>query len=122
MGSVAVPPGGSAPATIQLPALKLTAWSGSSGSAPGSPVAGAQVTVSDTNCTSGGGAAVKRTFTTNSSGQLPDPGFPFSVYDVCADNGTTHVNANGVGVEDLTSGTSLDLYLGSAGAIAGGCP
>ena len=51
MASVAVPAGGSAPATIQLPALKLTVWSGLSALAPGSPVSGARVTVSDTNCT-----------------------------------------------------------------------
>jgi Tfp pilus assembly protein PilV len=122
MASVGVPPGGSAPATIQLPALKLTVRSGLSALAPGSPVSGARVTVSDTNCTTGGGAPVKRTFTTNSAGQLPDPGLPYSVYDVCADNGLKHVSATGVSVEDLGNGTSLDLYVGSVTAIPGACP
>jgi Tfp pilus assembly protein PilV len=123
MASVAVPPGGTAPATtIQLPALKLTVWSGLSALAPGSPVSGAHVRVSDTNCATGGGAQVKRTFTTNSAGQLPDPGLPYSIYDVCADNGVKRVSANGVSVEDLGNGTSLDLYVGSVIGLPGACP
>jgi Tfp pilus assembly protein PilV len=122
MASVNVPSGGSVPATIQLPALKLTVWSGADGSAPGSPVSSARATVSDQNCTTGSGAPVKRTFTTNAAGELPDPGLPYSVYDVCADDGSVHVDANGVSVQDLNSGTSLDLYLGNAGAAAGACP
>jgi hypothetical protein len=117
LASVNVPSGASAPATIQLPALNLTTWSGTGVSAPGSAVSGAHVTLTDTNCP---GAAGKRTFTTNSQGKLPDPGQPYSVYAVCADNGTKRVNAAGVSVEDLTNGTPLDVYLGSG--IAGTCP
>ena len=66
---------------------------------------------------------MKRTFTTNSAGQLPDPGLPYSVYDVCADNGLKHVSANGVSVKDLGAARRCDLYVGERhDAIPGACP
>ncbi len=75
-------------------------WSGVDGSSPGSPVANARVRVADNNCPDGG-AQITRTLNTNSAGQLDDPGLPYSVYDVCADDGAKHVSAAAVSVEDL---------------------
>jgi Tfp pilus assembly protein PilV len=78
-----VPVGGAAPTkTIQLPALHLTVRDGTSSSNPqGAPVPNATVTVKDlgTGC-----GSVTRTMTTNSSGQLADPGLPYGAYEVCA--------------------------------------
>jgi Tfp pilus assembly protein PilV len=122
IANVIVPQAGSQPATIELPALHLTVWSGTDASTPGSPVPDARVRVGDINCTDGGGAPFMRTLTTNSAGQLPDPGLPYSAYDVCADNGSKHVSVSGVNVQDLNAGTPLDLYLGSGSAVTGACP
>ena len=137
LASVSVPSGGSAPATIQLPALKLTVWSGTGPAAQGTPVPSAHVTVSDQNCTAGDGSLVKRTYATDATGQLPDPGLPYSVphqdasgnptggYNVCADNGITHAAVNGVSVpqdpNNLDAGTPLDLYLGVGSGLPGPC-
>jgi Tfp pilus assembly protein PilV len=125
MANVVVLPGGTVTATVELPALHLTAFSGTGSSSPGSPVNNAHVTVTDRNCTDGGNP-VKRTFATNSAGQLADPGLPWGSYDVCVDNGVKRVNANGVELRnfidlaDFVDGTSLDVYLGSGSA--GTCP
>jgi hypothetical protein len=130
LASVLVPPGGSATASIQLPALHLTVFSGSSSSTPGLPVANARVTVTDDNC-SISGTPVKRTFGTNALGQLPNRGLPWSRYDICADNGvrrsralTSGVNQNqNVNVQNLTAGTTVNVYLsGSTNSQAGTCP
>jgi Tfp pilus assembly protein PilV len=119
-----VSPGGSTPVTIQLPALHLTAWSGTSSASPGTPVAGATVKVTDTKCEEG--KPVVRTFTTNAQGGLPDPGLPYSSYDVCVSNGAKHVSAGGVAVpfdpENMQAGTDLAVYLGDPAAPAGACP
>jgi Tfp pilus assembly protein PilV len=120
IASVTVPANGSAPASIQLPALNLTVHSGSSSSSPGSLVSNGRVTVSDKNCTPT--TPFKRTLTTNSSGQLPDRGLPWSTYDVCADNGTRRMSVTNVNVKDLTNGTTLDLYLSGTGSVTGVCP
>jgi hypothetical protein len=82
------------------------------------------VTLSDTNCSSGG-VPVKRTLSTNAAGQLPDPGVPVSTYDVCVDDGSKHVTATVdletfTGVGDFNDGTTLDVYLG--GGVTGVCP
>ena len=91
VASVLVPQGGAAgPATVQLPALHLTVWSGSSSTVPGSRVSNAQVKIRDDNC-----SAYLRTFTTNSQGQLPNPGLPWSTYDICANNTSSPPRARG---------------------------
>ncbi|MFN8161218.1 MAG: hypothetical protein U0R52_09295 [Solirubrobacterales bacterium] len=113
-------PGATVPATVQLPALNLTMWSGSSSTSPGSRVANAHVTVSDTSC-SISGSPVKRRYTTNSSGSLADPGLPWSTYNVCVDNGSRRKTVNGVVVQNLTSGTTLTVYMGT-GTTSGVCP
>lgn len=125
IATVVVPPGGSAPASIQLPALHLTVWSGVDASTPGSPVQGARVRVQDDNCPDdppGSGTPFRRTLTTNSAGQLPDPGLPYSVFDVCADDGSRQNTRNDVSVQDLSAGTTLDIYLQGSGSTTGTCP
>lgn len=78
-GSATVPPGGSAPPiTVQLPALHVTVWRGTR-SSPSSVAQSATVKLLDEGC-----GNYPRTFLTNSSGQLPNPGLPYSEYDVCA--------------------------------------
>ncbi len=117
MASVTVPSGGSAPAQVQLPALNLTVFSGISQVTPGSPVSNAHVIVNDTTC------AVKRTYATNTSGKLTDPGLPWSSssgYTVCVDNGSRRKTSSGVLVQDLVNGTTLNVYMGT-GTTSGVC-
>lgn len=115
LANVTVPRGGPpASATVQLPALHLTVWSGNS-SSPGSPVPNARVRIGDKNCLTNG-VPFRRTFFTNAQGQLPDLGLPWSVYDVCAQNSTntrarTQTN---VSVKDLITGATVNLHVGSS--------
>ncbi len=120
--SVVVPAGGTAATqTIQLPSLNLTVKSGSSSSSPGSNVNAGTVVVYDLNCTVSGNP-VRRTMTTNSSGQLADPGLPWSTYAVCASNGTRFNYDSSEDVKNLTSGTNLTLYMTGTGSATGSCP
>jgi Tfp pilus assembly protein PilV len=117
MASVTVPSGGSAPAQVQLPALNLTVFSGTGPTIPGSAVSNAHVIVNDTTC------AVKRTYFTNTSGKLADPGLPWSSnsgYTVCVDNGSRRKTTSGVLVQDLANGTTLNVYMGT-GTSSGVC-
>ncbi|HEY6398894.1 MAG TPA: carboxypeptidase-like regulatory domain-containing protein [Solirubrobacteraceae bacterium] len=117
---VIVPPGAGANVQFQLPPLYLTVYSGTS-SVPGPPLTNAHVVVTDQGCggnppTAGGAPLIKRVFSTNASGQIPNPGLPFGNYTVCADT-----NAGAASVFALQSnvtnssltGTSVALYLGS---------
>lgn len=122
MASVLVPQGAGAPTTIQLPALHLTVQSGANPQSPGAPVSGARVRLGDTNCDADAGGPYMRTFTTNAAGQLPDPGLPYGSYDLCVDDGAKRVTVLDVPVEDLETGTTSNIYLGSGGAQTGTCP
>jgi Tfp pilus assembly protein PilV len=131
-----VPSGGSQTATIQLPALHLTVYNGSSSSSPGGAVSGATVKVADQNCPDSPTTGFLRTFTTNSSGQLANPGLPYSTYRVYARaviGGTTRCNyvrttATGnpienIDVRDLSTGTPRNVYLQGPNAQTGSsCP
>ncbi len=123
VGEAVVSAGGSTPVTIVLPALHLTAWSGTDAAEPGEPVQGAEVKLADTKCTPE--EPQVRTSTTNSEGKLPDPGLPFSTYNVCVSDGTKHVSVAGVAVpanpEEMGAGTTLPVFLG-AGVETGTCP
>ncbi len=66
------PPKGTTPATIVLPPLNLTAWSGTE-AAPGEPVKGAHVKVTDTKCV--GEGAQPRTYATDAKGTCPTRAF-----------------------------------------------
>jgi Tfp pilus assembly protein PilV len=123
--SFTVPQGGSAsPQTIQLPALLLNVYRGTGTDSAKS--VGATVKVRDVNC----GNSL-RTYTTNASGQLDQPGLPFSDFSVCAsglaDNGSTRSISTSVslndGQTDLDAGTAVNLFLRSGSTSGGGlCP
>lgn len=115
LANVLVPSGGTVPATVQLPALNLTVWSGTS-TTPVGPVSNAHVTVADRNC------PVTRTYATNVSGNLADPGLPWSDYDVCVDDGVRRQLIPNVSVRNLTSGTVLPVYMNGPTATLGTCP
>jgi Tfp pilus assembly protein PilV len=131
-----VPPGASQAATIQLPALHLTVYSGSSLLSPGSAVSGATVRAADQNCPDSPTTGFQRTFTTNPSGRLGDPGLPYSTYRVYARGvvgGVTRCNyvrttapgnpIENVDVRDLSTGTVRNVYLQGPNAQTGSsCP
>lgn len=76
--SLVVPAGATtATQTLVLPSLLLTVKK------EGSTYSGAPVKVVDTQCTVGG-QRITRNFTTDTSGHLPEPGLPWSTYEVCA--------------------------------------
>jgi Tfp pilus assembly protein PilV len=115
-----VPPGGAASVALQVPPLYLTVYSGTA-SAPGPVLMNAHVIVTDQGCggnppTAGGSPSIERTFMTNSSGQLTNPGLPYGNYTVCADTnagaGSVYALQTNVANTSLT-GTSVSLYLGS---------
>ncbi len=125
-GEPEVPPGGEATMTIELPPLNLTVLNGKS-SSPGAPLSGAEVKIIDKKC-KGKGAQTLTAFT-NLEGHLPDPGLPYSTYEVCAYSSVTgrHKTETSVTVPAspaaLKAGTTLKIYLGSgAGASSGVCP
>jgi Tfp pilus assembly protein PilV len=101
---------------LQLPALFLTVRTGSSSSNPGSIVVGGNVVITDPNCSN-----AKRTFTTNGSGALSDPGLPWGTYTVCADNGVRRRTHTNIVVKNATTGTPLTIYLNSFGSSSGVC-
>lgn len=76
--SVLVPVGATAETqTIVLPSLWLTVKT------DGNLANGAEVKITDTACETGG-HGIRRSYTTNSSGRLSNPGLPWSAYNVCA--------------------------------------
>jgi Tfp pilus assembly protein PilV len=119
--SALVPPGGSPapPTTIQLPALHMTVYTGTT---TGSlRAAGATVRLRDLNC-----ADFQRTLTTNLSGQFADPGLPFTDYQACVHDPITnqHKNINLISLNDVnefTGGTVTNVFMGS-GTSPGSCP
>jgi hypothetical protein len=126
--NVKAPAGGTATATIQLPALYLTVKNSSGTTAEKAGLSGATVTVTDTKC-SVGSTPVKRTYVTNSTGNLPDPGLPWSTYKICASapvgpsGALRKIESSGQEVHSLT-GTSLTLSLSSStggGVVEGAC-
>ncbi len=121
IANVVVPAGGTAAEqTIQLPPLYLTVQKN------GSAYNGASVAVTDVECETGG-HDIRRTYTTNSSGQLAEPGLPWSTYTVCASLpirvfGITKEYreiVEGVQVHSV-NGTSLTINVTSADPV-GGC-
>jgi hypothetical protein len=120
--NVIAPAGGTAAATVQLPALYLTVKNSSGTTAEKAGLSGARVTVIDTKC-SVGGTPFKRVYTTNSTGNLPNPGLSWSTYNLCASasiSGTVRrVKTNNVEVHALT-GTTKEMSLSTA-SEAGAC-
>ncbi len=116
IASVNVPANGTTSTSIQLPALYLTVKNGYSA------IKNANVTITDTQCKNGYNY-VKRDYTTNSSGQLSDPGLPWGTYDVCASayisGHTRHTTDYNVDVHSI-SGTTDTLSISSYSSY-GGC-
>lgn len=119
---------------IQLPALQLTVRTGNSASSPGSIVTNASVTITDTQCTTSSGGAVKRTYVNNTTitpaGLVPtgqttaDPGMPYGIYNICAYNGSRRNTASAVPIQTTATDTTRTIYLGSGatGSTTGACP
>jgi prepilin-type N-terminal cleavage/methylation domain-containing protein len=125
LADVSVLPSQTATATIQLPALDLTVRNGNS-SSPGAAISGATVKVADNGCQQGGNP-VTRTYTTNASGKLSNPGLPYGTYDVCASaflSGSNRRNTiDDLAVETTDTDTVATIYLGSgSGRVTGTCP
>ncbi len=85
IGSALVPPGGTAPVQIQIPALHLRVEADDDDGSNAEPVNGATVKIRDTRC----GNAARGPSTTNSLGRLNNPGLPFSDYNVCVHGQST---------------------------------
>lgn len=116
---------GTTPVTLELPALHMQVLSGEDADDPENvPVAGATVAVTDAKCEEE--KPVVHTYVTNAEGALPDPGLPYSTYDVCVSDGIKHVEVGGVDVpfdpEEMQVGTTVAVYLGEPGAAEGACP
>jgi hypothetical protein len=71
-----------------------------------------------------------RTFTTDSAGQLPNPGLPYGSYEVCAQatsaslqrrnyvvTGVLPITKEAVPVQNTSAGTVRDIYLGTAAPL-----
>jgi Tfp pilus assembly protein PilV len=115
-------------ATVQLPALYLTVKNSSGTTAEKNGLEGARVTVTDRYC-SPGGTPFKRVYTTNSAGNLPNPGLSWSTYDLCASASIsgvvrrvkTPVSTPTPVVVHSLNGTVATLTL-STGSEQGACP
>jgi hypothetical protein len=118
------PAGGTTSATVQLPALYLTVKNSSGTTTEQNGLSGAKVTITDTKC-SPGGTPLKRVYTTNGTGNLPNPGLSWSTYDICASAtvGTKvkRLKNPGVVIHSLT-GTLLTMTLSSSTPEEGACP
>jgi Tfp pilus assembly protein PilV len=120
--AVTVPPGTTvSPVTITLPALHVTVYSGTSTSS--SRVSGATVKLWDYNC-----SFFARTFTTNSQGQLSDPGLPYTDYAMCVQAVISGSLRNKIvnllslnDPSDITGGTLNNVFMGT-GTSSGACP
>ncbi|MDX6622230.1 MAG: hypothetical protein QOE75_162 [Solirubrobacterales bacterium] len=117
--NVLVTRGGTANLTLQLPAFTPTVWTGDNEANKGSALANADVWIRDPSCLKSG-LPLTRRYTTNSLGQLSDPGLPWGTYHVCVDTepgaNTTGVRRQlieNVSVKDLLNSTSRNFYLGS---------
>lgn len=128
--SVAVPAGGNAVVTVQLPALYLTAWQGKNSANRGTAFSNADVWIEDAECNGSNGRPVLRRYATTSAGTLSDPGLPSSKYNICVDSkpgetsGARRKRFPLTSVKSLT-GTTLNAYLGSGTGTEseeGSCP
>lgn len=101
-------------AEIQLPSFRLSVLSGTGPGNPGTPVSGATVILTDTECAAQG-QTVKINRTTDASGGLTDPGLPWSTYNVCVGKSGKASTTPNVSLMDLTTEISRTVYLGAAG-------
>ncbi|HVY78498.1 MAG TPA: type II secretion system protein [Solirubrobacterales bacterium] len=119
---ITVPRGAASPPpipTVQVPALNLTVKTGST------PIVGAKVRVTGTCSFERIYSTVEKTIEKGSEkivekGVLADPGLPWGTYEVCASAkvGSTNrrIRAKNVTVQNLTSGTLLNLDVSGSGS------
>ena len=111
-GQVATSPGGSYSVTVREPAINVLVTKN------GSPLAGANVHVTPVACATDSFAKV----TTNAQGALPNPGYPFGNYNVCADDGTRRVTVSNVQNGSPAGTSSVPIVIPTAGGTLGTCP
>lgn len=122
---ITVPRGAAVPApvpSIQVPALNLTVKTGST------PIVGAKVKVTGTCSFERNYTTIERTIVKGAEkivekGVLEDPGLPWGTYEVCASanvSGTNRrIKKSGIAVQNLTSGTALNLDVSGTGSESG---
>jgi Tfp pilus assembly protein PilV len=98
--SAAPAPGGTGSVTVREPALNLTLYRN------GGTYASTHVRIASTDSAC---SQTPATFTTNASGMLTYPGFPYGNYFVCADDGTSY--DSGPFVDTIAAGISFDLEI-----------
>jgi Tfp pilus assembly protein PilV len=117
-------------AKIQLPALNVTVKNSSA------LIKGARVTITDKNCKDSSSVLIKRTYTTNGSGnqtatpavapEAIEPGLPWGVYEVCASaeiSGTfRRKKVSSVTVQSLTTPATATIDLSSGYESNSQCP
>jgi hypothetical protein len=114
VAAITVPRGAAVPPPvprIQVPALNLTVKTGTT------PIVGAKVKITGT-------CSFERIYTTVESGTekgvLSDPGLPWGTYEVCASAkvaGTNRrIKKSSIAVQNLTSGTALNLDVSGSGS------
>jgi type II secretory pathway pseudopilin PulG len=109
---VITPPGGTSTVLVRKPAINVEVQNSAGAKLPGARV---KVTTSDANCT--------ETYPVQNSdalGALPEPGFPFGSYNVCADDGAFHRAEKAV-VNTNPDGTST-VTLRLPSLVNGNCP
>jgi Tfp pilus assembly protein PilV len=130
--------GGKVVATIELPALHLRVWTGSSSGSPGVVASGAKVVLTDTDCAAAGKLSVdseNKQLKTNTEGKL-NIGLPFSRNETGAPDGYT-VCVSGIGSNgkqmkrevtkvsvpnsstNIPGGAERTIYLRESGAVEG---
>jgi hypothetical protein len=83
------------------------------------------VKVEDMGCQNIPSTGFKRTYTTNASGQLPNPGLPYSTYQACASANIGGIQRRNyartssgaieqVPVQTLSAGTLRGIFLGTS--------
>jgi Tfp pilus assembly protein PilV len=127
--AITVPRGAAVPApvpSVQVPALDLTVKTGST------PIVGAKVKVTGTCSFERIFTTVERTIEKGAEkiiekGVLADPGLPWGTYEICASakvlEGKTEVSRrikkSSIAVQNLTSGTALNLDVSGSGSESG---
>lgn len=118
----AAPQGGTAgPVTVRQPAINVDVDRSDNAN---TQLSGATVTAS-VNTTSTPGCAGVYTFTTNSNGQIDDPGLPYGTYDLCAQaniGGTTRRVRVSAVANTSPTGTALTRLAVPVSGTASSCP